>query len=246
MATIKLTGLGAAFGITTAGTDDVSSTPGGLTVGDSDADDITINAEFTSSLIPDIDNTVDLGSGDKAWREICVGTRINLHSTGQFDTRLEWEDPTIQNETVTVPAATGTMALEGLLPSYIAFGKNNAKTAPQTDFELCTVNGSVNAQGWRMPVAGVVTHISCQLDAAETGGVNTFLLSLWKNGVDQGVNYEILLNNVPSGQGGASQEFQTPLSFAVNDTLTLKLSMTVGGGGTFSMDDLACLLRILN
>ena len=90
--------------------------------------------------------------------------------------------------------------------------------------------------------------MSCQFDATETGGVNTFLVSLWKNGVNQGVNYEILINNVPSGDAGASQEFQTPLSFAVNDTLTLKLSMTKGGGvgALFSMDDLACLLRILN
>ena len=246
MATIKLTGLGSAFGITTAGTDDISSTPGGLTVGDSVDDDITINAEFTSSLIPDVDNTVDLGNGDKSWREICLGTAINLHGSGELGIRLDWEDPTIQDETVTIPAMSGHLALEGNLPSFLGFGKNNAKDAPQTNFELSTVNGSTNAEGWRMPVTGVVTHMSCQFDSSETGGVNTFIISLWKNGVDQGANYRITLNNVPSGSAGASQEFQDPLTFNANDTLTLKLSMTVGGGGTFTVEDLACLLRILN
>lgn len=248
MATIKLTGLGSAFGITTAGTDDISSTPGGLTVGDADTDDITINAEFTSSLIPDVDNTVDLGNGDKSWREICLGTRINLHGTGEYGIRLEWEDPTIQEETVTIPAMSGHLALEGNLPSFLGFGKNNAKDAPQTNFELSTVNGSTNAEGWRMPVAGLVTHMSTQFDSTESGGQNSFILSLWKNGVDQGANYRITLNNVSSGDIGGSVEFQTPLTFAVNDRLTLKMSMTVSGGqsDSFTVDDLACLLRILN
>jgi hypothetical protein len=247
MATIKLIGLNAGM-TSTSGTGDVLETPGGLTIGDADTDAIEVNAEFISDLIPDVTNTVDLGNGEKAWRELCLGTALNLHGSGDYGVRLEWEDPTVQNETITIPARTGELALEGFLPSYIAFGKNALKTAPTTNFELCTVNGSSNAKGWRMPVAGLVTHISCQFDSTETGGVNTFSLSLWKNGVDQGANYQILLNNVPSGTAGASQEFQTSLPFAVNDTLTLKLSMTKGGGvgALFSMDDLACLLRILN
>lgn len=244
----KLTGLDDMGMPTTAGDTGTLVTDGSLILGNADTDNITVNAEFNSDLIPDVTNTVDLGSGEKAWREVCVGTAINLHGSGALGVRLEWADPTVQDEVITVPAATGTMALEGFLPSYIAFGKNNSQSAPLTDFELSSVNGSANGQGWRIPVAGVVTHMSCQFDATEAGGVNTFLVSLWKNGVNQGVNYEILINNVPSGDAGASQEFQTPLSFAANDRLTLKISMTVGGGGgaLFNMDDLACLLRILN
>jgi len=246
MATVKLMGLRQGLQ-SLASTTDEMVTDGSMIIGDADTDAIEINAEFTSSLIPDVDNTVDLGNGDKSWREICLGTRINLHGTGDFGTRLEWEDPS-QNETVTIPAMSGHLALEGNLPSFLGFGKNNAKDAPQTDFELSTVNGSTNAQGWRMPVAGLVTHMSTQFDSTESGGQNSFILSLWKNGVDQGANYRITLNNVSSGDIGGSVEFQTPLTFAVNDRLTLKMSMTVSGGqsDSFTVDDLACLLRILN
>ena len=245
MATIKLTGLGSAFGITTAGTDDISSTPGGLTVGDADTDDITINAEFTSSLIPDIDNAVDLGNGDKSWREICLGTAINLHGTGNLGLRLVWEDPTIQDETITLPARSGHVALEGFLPSYLSFGKNNAQSADLTDFELSTVNGSTNARGWRMPVPGAVTHISCQYDATASGGTNSFTLDLYKNGVKE-VGYSLVMNDVTSGDQGDQVAFSPHLPFSAGDSLTLKLTMTVGQGDTFTMDDLACLLRVLN
>jgi|3_EtaG_2_1085321.scaffolds.fasta_scaffold00038_61 hypothetical protein len=245
MATIKLTGLGSAFGITTAGTDDISSTPGGLTVGDADTDDITINAEFTSSLIPDIDNAVDLGNGDKSWREICLGTAINLHGTGNLGLRLVWEDPTIQDETITLPARSGHVALEGFLPSYLSFGKNNAQSADLTDFELSTVNGSTNARGWRMPVPGAVTHISCQYDATASGGTNSFTLDLYKNGVKE-VGYSLVMNDVTSGDQGDQVAFSPHLPFSAGDSLTLKLTMTAGQGDTFTMDDLACLLRVLN
>ena len=140
--------------------------------------------------------------------------------------------------------AKSVSATDGF-PSYLAFGKNNAQTAPLSDFELSTTNGSQNAQGWRMPVGGAVTHMTCQFDATESGGTNGFFLVIWKNGVAQ-AGYQIALSDVASGDVGDSQEFGTPLAFSANDRLTIKLSMTVGGGGSFSMDDLACLLRVLN
>lgn len=243
MATVRLMGL--RQGLTAiAGTTDEVATDGSMIIGDADTDAIEINAEFTSSLIPDVSNAVDLGSATKAWRELCIGTRINLHGSGVHGISLEWQDPP-QDETITVPSATGTLALEGRLPSFLSFGKNYAQTAPVTDFELSTTNGSQNARGWRMPVAGEVTHMSCQFDATASGGTNGFLLRLWKNGVEQ-AGYQISLADVTSGDAGATQAFATPLPFAANDTLTLKLSMSAGQGASFSMDDLACLLRILN
>ena len=87
--------------------------------------------------------------------------------------------------------------------------------------------------------------MSCQFDATASGGTNSFVLTLWKDGVEQ-VNNRITLNNVSTGDVGSSLAFQTPLPVSANETLTLKLSMTVSGGDSFSMDDLACLLRILN
>jgi len=235
----KLTGLDDMGMPTTAGDSGTLVTDGSLILGNADTDNITVNAEFNSHLIPDQADTYDLGDPDKCWKDIHVGNRILFHGTN-FGTAVDFVDPP-QNALITFPGMTGTLALEGLLPSYLAFGKNNAQNAPLTDFELSTVNGSTNAMGWRLPVAGYVTHFN----ATASGGQNGFLLTLWKNGVQQ-AGYQIALTNVVSGDVGASLAFPTPLAFAANDTLTLKITMTKTNPDTFSMDDLACLLRILN
>ena len=43
---------------------------GDITLGDSDADTLTITAEIGSDILPDIDNTYDLGSTGKKWAEV--------------------------------------------------------------------------------------------------------------------------------------------------------------------------------
>tara|TARA_E500000331_G_scaffold32746_2_gene27399 strand:- start:381 stop:962 length:582 start_codon:yes stop_codon:yes gene_type:complete len=45
---------------------------GNITIGDADSDSITINADLTSNLIPNADNTFDLGSSAKQWKDIYV------------------------------------------------------------------------------------------------------------------------------------------------------------------------------
>ena len=47
---------------------------GNITVGDADTDSITVAADFSSSLIPDIDRAYDLGSNTKNWSKIHVDT----------------------------------------------------------------------------------------------------------------------------------------------------------------------------
>ena len=43
---------------------------GEITLGDSDANTLTITAEIGSDILPDIDNTYDLGSAGKKWAEV--------------------------------------------------------------------------------------------------------------------------------------------------------------------------------
>lgn len=45
---------------------------GHLTVGDSDLDSLTISADLASNLIPDADDTYDIGSGTKEWKNLFV------------------------------------------------------------------------------------------------------------------------------------------------------------------------------
>ena len=71
---------------------------GDIQIGDSTGDSITITADFTSNLIPNVDNTFDLGSSVKNWRvgyiEQIVGETVtttgnisgSATSTGSFGT----------------------------------------------------------------------------------------------------------------------------------------------------------------
>jgi len=242
----KLTGLDDTGLPTTAGDTGTLVTDGSLILGNADTDNITVNAEFNSSLIPDQADKYGLGNSDKCWKDLHVGTSLSLHGANTpWGISVEWMDPPTADVEIMVPAVDGTLAVEGFLPSYLSFGKNNAQSADLTDFELSTVNGSTNARGWRMPVPGEVTHISCQYDATASGGTNSFTLDLYKNGVKE-VGYSLVMNNVTSGDRGDQVGFSPPLPFIAGDSLTLKLTMTAGQGDTFSMDDLACLLRVLN
>ncbi len=47
---------------------------GNLTLGDGNTDNITFNADIASNIIPDIDNTFQLGDASKRWKDIWVGT----------------------------------------------------------------------------------------------------------------------------------------------------------------------------
>src|SRR6056300_732458 len=47
---------------------------GDITIGDSDTDTLTITAEIGSDILPDIDNTYDLGSAAKKWAEVHATT----------------------------------------------------------------------------------------------------------------------------------------------------------------------------
>jgi len=51
-----------------------SSTPGTITLGDLNTDNIVFNADINSSFIPDSNNSYDLGSSSQKWRTVYAGT----------------------------------------------------------------------------------------------------------------------------------------------------------------------------
>ena len=50
------------------------SANGTLTFGDANTDNISLNAEFTSSMIPDLNNKFDIGTSAKQWKTVHVAT----------------------------------------------------------------------------------------------------------------------------------------------------------------------------
>jgi len=69
MATIKLTGLSAGR-VKGISTEDTAQIDGHLDLGDANTDTITVNAEFDSDLVPDVNNSFDLGDPSKAWANV--------------------------------------------------------------------------------------------------------------------------------------------------------------------------------
>ena len=63
---LKITGNAAIDGNLTLG--------GNITIGDNTSDTVNVTAALSSSLIPHITNTFDLGSADKIWRDLYIST----------------------------------------------------------------------------------------------------------------------------------------------------------------------------
>jgi hypothetical protein len=53
---------------------------GNLTFGDADTDSITLTADVASSITPDTDDTYDLGSASKEWRDLYIDGTANIDS----------------------------------------------------------------------------------------------------------------------------------------------------------------------
>lgn len=76
---------------------------GNIQIGDELSDTITINASITSDLIPETDNTYDLGSSSYRWRSAYVN---NFYTTTLDVPSLDIGDITFSNSTIST--ATGT------------------------------------------------------------------------------------------------------------------------------------------
>ena len=57
---------------------------GNLTFGDADTDSVSFGAEIDSNLIPNEDDTYDLGSADKAWQDLFLEGDITLTDAGKL------------------------------------------------------------------------------------------------------------------------------------------------------------------
>jgi cytoskeletal protein CcmA (bactofilin family) len=80
---------------------------GTLTLGDADTDNVVFNADINSHILPNTDNTYDLGSAAKSWRNLHVdgtATLNNISITGS---------QTISATTQSTDKDTGALVVEG-------------------------------------------------------------------------------------------------------------------------------------
>lgn len=107
---------------------------GNLTFGDADTDTITIGADVASHIVPDVDNTYDLGTSTKEWRNLYIDGTANIDS-------LVADTADINAGTIDNTAIGATTASTGNFSTLSIGGTAITSTAT----ELNIVDGSTTA-----------------------------------------------------------------------------------------------------
>jgi cytoskeletal protein CcmA (bactofilin family) len=112
---------------------------GNLTFGDADTDSITLTADVASHITPDVDDTYDLGSSTKEWRNLYIDGTANIDSLvadtadingGTIDnSTIATSNITVgAGKTLNVSAGTLTLANDQISGDKVEGGTINATT----------------------------------------------------------------------------------------------------------------------
>jgi hypothetical protein len=156
---------------------------GNLTFGDADTDTITIGADVASNITPDVDDTYDLGSSTKEWRNLYIDGTANIDS-------LVADTADINAGTIDNTAIGGTTASSGAFTTLTASGATtlngnvtlgdaatdnvvfnadvNSSIIPNTDdlYDL----GSVSQEWRNLYIDGIANIDSLVADTADING----------------------------------------------------------------------------
>ncbi len=113
---------------------------GNITIGDQTTDTVTVTANLSSSLIPSITNTFDLGSESKIWRDLYLSTgSIKLvNGAGQIVNTI-----TNANIVTTDSISSGSVSLAASLPGGIISGSSQLTSSFDSRYVLETETGSL-------------------------------------------------------------------------------------------------------
>jgi hypothetical protein len=112
---------------------------GNTTLGDAAADTVTVTANVASNFIPSVDNTYDLGSSSKEWKDLYITGTANIDS-------LVADTAAISAGTATLSAATVITSTGGI----VTLQRNetaitSGKTLGEVDFQAPNVSGGGDA-----------------------------------------------------------------------------------------------------
>ena len=125
---------------------------GDITLGDSDTDNIVIGAEINSHVIPNTDDTFDLGSATKQWRNLYIDGTANIDSLvadtadingGTIDgATIATSDITVgSGKTLDVSAGTLTLANNQISGDKVEGGTIASITLTSADINGGTLDG---------------------------------------------------------------------------------------------------------
>lgn len=157
--------------------------------------------------------TPNLDSG-----KIFIGNASNQSSESAYT--LPVSDGT-EDQVLTTNGSGAVSFATPSVASYLFFGSYTTLNDQTTQYEMTTVNGVQNGQGWRLPLSGEVTHITLQADCVSLTANRDFTMYLYKNGTQQTETYVTTVTE--ANIFGSSFTLSTPVTFNANDRLMIKV-----------------------
>ena len=141
---------------------------GNLTFGDADTDSIALNADVNSNILPNTDDTYDLGSATKEWRNLYIDGIANIDS-------LVADTADINGGTVDGAIIGGSSAAAGTFTTATATTGNittlNSTTVDTTSLEVTNLKAKDGTSaGSIADSTGVVTIASSVLTTTDING----------------------------------------------------------------------------
>ena len=191
---------------------------GTITFGDADTDNVVFGADVNSHILPNTDNTYDLGSSTKTWRNLYLGTATvsNLSITGA---------QTISATTQSTSKDTGALVVEGGVgvEKNVNVGGNLAVTGTTALTGNTSVTGTLGVTGATNLLSTLgVTGATTLSSTVGVSGATTLSSTL-------GVTGATTLSNT-LGVSGA-----TTLSSTLGVTGATTLSSTLGVSGATTL-----------
>mgnify|MGYP002639982182 CR=1 FL=1 len=217
---------------------------GSVTLGDANTDNVVFSADVNSHIIPNTDNTYDLGSDSQQWRN------IHVNGTGNIDT-VSADDVTVSNALdVNTSATIATAKIEDLTDNRVVIAGTGGEleddanlTFDGTTFVVGSTNivqasGNTNVGG-DLDVTGNVTSTGWALKvAAETGTTDEITLGdtiTFEAG--EGINTTVSNNNIKIDGELATTTNKGVASFATADFNVTSGAVSIASIGNTQIDN---------
>ena len=199
------------------------TTTGKLTIGDATSDTVAITAEITSSLIPDLDDTFNLGSSTKQWKDLFIDGIANIDSAS-FDEIASALTPNVGGTHAlgTMAKSWGSLHVHGLAhlhtasinvvsSSLLPDANNTYSLGSNTKrYADLFINGVIDASNIVVGALNATSSISASVISA-SGGIEASAFT---------VNKTVLANGdiaTISGSNSAATLYVSQLQAQLND-----------------------------
>ena len=211
-------------------------TPGGIQLGDTNTDNVTFGADVNSHIIPNVNNTYDLGSDAQEWRDIYV------ERTGYIDTIIQDDTSTtnvFKGDSDFVDDA-GSISLQ----VHSADGNVGVKVAdPNVDFEVA---GNISSSGWLSlggagSANGTKGHLTASGNAIISGTLEVLGGSTFSNITASNISASNHLygglNTYTSRINSLPNQEQLLITTPITASSTISSSAVITGEGLYISDD---------